>query len=177
MNLNINLATRVYINNRQVNLFLALAFLICLGWMAFNIIFLVADLEQMNRYEEFMARRGRGGAGKVVTDEDYNKFLARVKNVNTILYKRSYDWLSLLENLEQVVPAGVSLRSLQPANKGESLTLNGTATDFSAVRRFMENLENSKEFTEIYLTNQASIMIDNKRKAINFSVTCKASIP
>lgn len=177
MNLNINLATRVYINSKRVNFFLTLSFLVCISWMAFNIYIFAADLEQMNRYAEFTTRKSGVGEGKVISDADYSKFLARIKNVNSILYRRSYDWLSLLENLEQLVPSGVSLKSLQPTNKGENLTLSGVATGFSSIRNFMENLESSKAFTEVYLNNQSSVVIDNKRKAINFSVTCKASIP
>jgi type IV pilus assembly protein PilN len=130
----------------------------------------------MNRYTESNTGKNRGRAGSVVSEADYTIFLAKVKNVNNILYKRSYDWLSLLDNMEQLVPAGVSLKSLEPLDKGESLRLAGSANDFSSVRRFVENLESSKTFTDIYLTDQASAKIDNQRKVINFTVTCKASI-
>ena len=175
MNLNINLATRVYVNLKQVNYILMLFFLICCSWMAFNLYIFASNLEQMNRYADFMRKKSSAGEEKVISDAEYNKFLEKVKYVNNILYKRSYDWLSLLENLEQLVPSGVSLRSLDPSSKGEALKLTGTATGFSSIRKFMENLEGSKAFTEIYLTEQTIAKIDNKRKAVNFTVTCKAS--
>ena len=175
MNLNINLATRVYVNFKQVNYILMFFFLLCCSWMALNLYIFVSNLEEMNRYVEYIARKSKGGDGKAIPDAEYNKFLVQVKYANNILYKRSYDWLSLLENLEQLVPAGVSLRSLDPPIKGEALKLTGTATGFSSIRKFMENLENSKVFTEIYLTDQTIAKIDNKRQAINFTVTCKAA--
>jgi type IV pilus assembly protein PilN len=174
MNLNINLATRVYVNFKQVNYILMLLFLLCCSWLAFNLNMFVANLDEINRYAGFMARKSRGAEGKVIPDAEYNKFLAKVKYANNILYKRSYDWLSLLENLEQLVPSGVSLKSLDPSTKGESLKLTGTAAGFSSIRKFMENLEASKAFTEIYLIDQSIARIDNKRKAVNFTVTCKA---
>jgi len=176
MNLTINLATRVYVNFKQVNFFLALSFLLCCSWLAFNLFIFVSSFEEMNRYTEYKSKKGMVGGGKIISDDDYNKFLGKVKDVNGILYKRSYDWLSLLENMEQLVPTGVSLRSLDPSNRGETLKLSGTATGFSSVRKFMENLEGSKVFTEVYLTDQANVRIDEKRKAVNFTVTCKASI-
>lgn len=174
MNLNINLATRVYVNFKMVNNVLMLFFLLCCCWMAFNVYIFASNLEQMNKYTDFMAKKSMGAEGKVISDVEYNRFLAKVNYANNILYKRSYDWLSLLENLEQLVPSGVSLRSLDPSNKGEALKLTGTATGFSSIRKFMENLEASKTFTEIYLTEQSIVRIDNKRKAVNFTVTCKA---
>jgi len=176
MNLNINLATRVYVNFKQVNLILILSFLLCCSWLTFNLYIFVSNLEEMNKYSEYKRKKGMGGEGKVISDAEYNKFLDKVKTVNSILYKRSYDWLSLLENLEQLVPAGVSLRALDPSTKGETLRLSGTATGFSSIRKFIENLEGSKKFTEIYLTDQSNVRIDEKRKAVNFTVTCKASI-
>jgi type IV pilus assembly protein PilN len=176
MNLNINLATRVYVNFKRVNSFLALLFLLCFVWMAFNLYRFASNQEQMNKYTEFISRTGRGGEGKAVSDAEYAKLVADIKNVNGILYKRSYDWISLLENMEKLVPAGVALRSLAPHEKGESIKLTGTATGFSSIRRFVENLESSKSFTEIYLTDLVNTTVENKRQAINFTVTCKASI-
>lgn len=175
MNLNINLATRVYVNFKQVNLFLVLSFLLCFVWMTFNAYLYAVNLEQMDSYAEFTARKGKEGS-KTVSDADYSIFLTNVKNTNNILYKHSYDWLTLLENLEKLVPSGISLRSLEPSNKGETLRLTGTAIGFSSVRTFIENLEASKEFTEVYLTDQANVKNANNRHSINFSVTCKASI-
>lgn len=177
MNLNINLATRVYVNFKRVNFFLGLSLLLCFCWITFNLYVFAINLEKMTGYSEISAKKGSGAAeGSTTSDAEYGKFVAKVKNVNDILYKRSYDWLSLLENLEQLVPSGVSLKSLQPANKGETLSLTGTATSFSSIRKFTENLEGSKTFTEVYLTDHAYTLLDNKRQVINFTVTCKASI-
>lgn len=175
MNLNINLATRVYINFKLVNLVLVLSLLLCCAWLAFSLYSFEANREQMNRYTALMAKQTVSGGGKSVSDAEYGKFLAQVKIYNAILYKRSYNWLALLENMEQLVPAGVSLKSLEPSKKGETVRLSGTATGFAAVRRFIENLEGSKVFTEVYLTDQNIEKIDAKHKAFNFTVTCKAA--
>lgn len=177
MNLNINLATRVYINFKLVNLVLALSLLLCCSWLAFNLYSFTANLEQMKRYTALASHNSGATAVKAVPAAEYNKFLAQVKTYNAILYKRSYDWLTLLENLEQLVPAGVSLKLLEPSKKGESVRLTGTATGFPAVRKFIENIEGSKVFTEVYLTDQTFEKLENKRKAVNFSVTCKVATP
>lgn len=176
MNLNINLATRVYINFKLVNLILVLSLLVCCSWLAFNLYSYAVNREQMTHYAELTSRKA-GAAAKPVSNAEYTKFLAQVKTYNTILYKRSYDWLTLLENLEQLVPAGVSLRSLEPSKKGETVRISGAATGFSGVRKFIENLESSKVFIEVYLTDQTFEKLENKRKAVNFTVTCKAATP
>lgn len=174
MNLNINLATRVYINFKQVNFLLIIAFLLCSFWLAFNLYSSVANFEQIYKYTELISK-GKKAEGKLVSEADYSKFLSRIKYTNGILYKHSYDWLSLLENLERLIPNGVSLKSLEPSNKGENLKLSGVATGFDSVRKFVESLENSKTFTDIYLTEQTNIKFDNKKKGVNFTITCKAS--
>lgn len=175
MNLNINLATRVYINFKLVNLVLALALLLGAAWLAFSLYSFTANREQMNRYATLTSKMAVTGGGKSVSDAEYGKFLAQVKTYNGILYRRSYNWSALLENMEQLVPAGVSLKSLEPSKIGETVRLTGTATGFAAVRRFIENLEGSKVFTEVYLTDQIIDKVDPKHKAFNFTITCKAA--
>jgi Tfp pilus assembly protein PilN len=128
----------------------------------------------MHRYNSFLKKSDGKGRDKTVSDADYNKFLDTIKYTNSIINKRSYNWLLLLDNLEKFVPPGVSLTSLQPSAKEDSSKLSGIAISFGAVRRFMENLELSGVFTDIFLTQQSIVKIENKRQAISFSITFKA---
>lgn len=175
MKLSINLATRVYVNVRQVNLVLSLSFLVCLCWFAFVLYGFTDQSVEMNRLAEIVGKKSAIGEGKAVSVADYNKFVAAVKAVNGIIEKRAYDWLALLDHLEQLVPTGVMLTSLDRSEKEETVKLSGTASSFSAIRMLMENLEGSKAFSDIYLTNQTTTRLENKAKAINFTITCKAA--
>ena len=172
MNFSINLATRVYVDFKKVNLCFVIAGVILSFWLFFSIYTCVDNAAKMKKFAEYKARLSHGAGTKKVSESDYTAFLANVKNVNSILYKRSYDWLSLLANLERLVPEGVALKRLEPSDKGAVLRLSASARNFSGVRKFIENLESSKVFSEVYLTDQTSIK-EGGQKGLNFTVTCK----
>lgn len=174
MNFSINLATRVYVDFRKVNSCFLAAGLFLLLWLSFSIYRAVDNAAQLEKLVQYSERLSRGASKNKVTDSQYSAFLAHVKSVNSILYKRSYDWLALLSNLERLVPEGVSLRALEPSDKGATLKLSASARNFSGVRRFIENLESSKVFTEVYLTDQSAVK-EGTQKGLNFTVVCKVS--
>jgi hypothetical protein len=173
MNFTINLATRVYVDFRKVTLVISAASAVLLFWTFFSIYSLVNNFEQMKRYT-IAKPAGAVSAGAKVSDADYAKFIERVKNVNAIIYKRAYDWLQLFDNLEKLVPEGVSLRGLDPSDKGEILKITATGRNFASVRKFVENLEFSNTFTDINLTDQTMVKEGAQVKGMNFTVTCKA---
>jgi len=173
MNFNINLATRVYVDFRKLNICFVLSGLVLSFWLFFSIYTAVNNAANIKKLADYKAKLSHG-AGTKVPEKDYANFLANVKNVNSILYRRSYDWLSLLANLERLVPEGIALKGVEPSDRGAILKLSGSARNFSAVRRFIENLENSTTFHEIYLTDHAALK-EGSQKGINFTVTCKAS--
>jgi Tfp pilus assembly protein PilN len=172
MNFSINLATRVYVDFKKVNLYFVLAGVILSFWLFLSIYTFVDNTTELKKFTEYKARLSHGADTKKISEADYKAFLANVKNVNSILYKRSYDWLSLLSNLERLVPEGVALRGLEPPDKGATLRLTASARNFSGVRKFIENLEGSQVFSEVYLTEQ-SITKEATQKGLNFTVTCK----
>lgn len=174
MNFSINLATKVYVDFRKVNLCFVIAGVILSAWLFSSAYTCIANAAKIQKLSAYKAKLDKSVGGKKVSDAEYTAFLADVKNVNSILYKRSYDWLALLANLETLVPEGVALRSLEPADKGEILKLSASARNFSGVRKFIENLESSPVFSEIYLTDQTFVK-EEGQKGLNFSVTCKVS--
>ena len=174
MNLQLNLATKVYIDFRKVNLVIALLFLIVLSWLCINAFVLMNNYEEIRRLTGSKLNQVAKSGGEQISDAEYTRMLTNIKIANSILEKRAYDWLTLLDNMELVVPAGVSLNSLVPDAKGGQLKLSGTAINFAAVRKFVENLEMSNKFTDVFLTDQMNIKEGNLQKGINFSVTCKA---
>jgi type IV pilus assembly protein PilN len=174
MNFNINLATRVYVDFKKVNICCLIVAAILSFWLLFSLYTYIDNASKIQKFSEYKAKLSQGTETKKVSASDYTAFLAGVKQVNSILYKRSYDWLSLLSNLERLVPEGVALRGLEPSEKGAVLKLTGSARNFSGVRKFIENLESSKVFAEVYLTDQTTTK-EGSQKGLNFTVTCKVS--
>jgi Tfp pilus assembly protein PilN len=174
MNFSINLATRVYVDFKKVNICFVIAGVILTFWLFLSIYTFVANTAKLKKFAEYQARLSHGAETKKVSEIEYTAFLANVKNVNSILYKRSYDWLALFSNLERLVPEGVALKGLEPSEKGTILRLSASARNFSGVRRFIENLEGSQVFSEVYLTDQSATK-EGTQKGLNFTVTCKVS--
>ena len=175
MNFNINLATKVYVDYRKLNIAFLLIATILILWSFFSIYSVMTNISDIRRFTEYKARLTRGANSNKVSESDYTLFLANVKNTNSIIYKSSFDWLSLLANLEHLVPEGIALRGLEPSEKGAVLKLSGAARNFSSVRRFIENLESSHTFSEVFLTDQ-SLIKEGAEKVIIFTATCKASV-
>jgi len=174
MNFQINLATRVYVDFQKINLLITLAIAVISIWIAFNFYSLLTVADEIKRFSDLKA--GAMTGAKNVSEADYNRLLTNIKFANTILIKRSYDWLNLLDHLELVVPDGVSLRGLEPTDKGQAIKLSGSAINFVSVRKFIENLESSKKFADIYLTEHSTVTVGKQSKGINFTVTCKVLI-
>lgn len=174
MNFNINLATRVYVDFRKLNIFFALIGVALFFWLFFAIYTCVGNAANIRKLGDYKSKLSHGADSKKVSESDYAAFLANVKNVNSILYNRSFDWLTLLANLERLVPDGVALRGVVPSERGAVLKLSGSSRNFAAIRRFIENLESSKTFIEVYLTDHAAVQ-EESQKVIIFTVTCKAS--
>lgn len=175
MNFNINLATKVYVDYKKVNICFTLAAAVLSCWLLFALYTAVDNAAKIKKLVEYKTRLlSHTAETKKVSASDYTAFLANVKNVNAILYRQSYDWLLLLSNLEQLVPEGVALNLLMPSDRGVIIKLSASARNFAGVRRFTENLESSKSFSEVYLTNLVAIK-EAKQKGLNFTVTCKAT--
>ena len=175
MQLNINLATRHYINTRQLNLAFSLIIALLLLWICINVKDIAYNSGEMKR---LTADTGALDAkfktlNKGVSENEYNKLLARISFANSVIERKSVSWLTLLDRLESVVPDGIAISTLEPDPKKETLKLAGVARNFSNVRQFMENLEGSHFFTNVFLVSQAEVKVGQSQKGISFSITCK----
>jgi len=174
MNLQLNLATRYYVDFRKVNLSIAFVFSIVFFWFIADTYLLVSNYEEFKRLSGYKSSVITTGAGDKISEVDYNKTLSGIKFANTILEKRSYDWLTLLDDLESVVPTGVSLTGLVPDEKSGVIKLSGAARSIAAVRTLIESMQGSHKFSDVFLTDHAILKEKDSFKGITFSVTCKA---
>jgi type IV pilus assembly protein PilN len=173
-----NLATRIYVNARQVNL----VFGVLAGVLLLALVLLIwvnasytGDARRLERELAGLEARFKASGGGL-SEKEYQALLTRIKAANGIIKRKSFNWTGLLDWLEVVLPEGVMVTSLDPSLKEGQLTLSGVATSFSALRKLLENLEDSKFFTDIYLMNQADIKVDEAQKGISFTVVCKADV-
>jgi hypothetical protein len=176
VNLQLNLATKVYVDFRKVNMVLFAVVSLVVVWCVYGFYTLVLNYTEIQQLTEYKTKSFAKTSGGKVSDAEFNRLMAEIKFANSILDKRRYDWLTQLDNLEGVVPDGVSLNAITPGEKSDLIRLAATARNFAAVRKFIENLEGSSKFADVFLADLKFIKEGTLNKGISFSVTCKALI-
>lgn len=177
MRLTINLATRIYINKRRLNFFIIAAFALMVLLLLVNVRNIATafgNVQRLNHGIAILEGKTRKVASEAVPDKEYQAILARIKFANGLIEQKTFDWLSLLDKLENVVPDGITITSIEPSPKDEGLKLAGMAKNFGNLKKFMENLEDSQYFTDVYLVGQSDAQVTPDQKGIAFNITCKA---
>jgi type IV pilus assembly protein PilN len=175
MQFKINLATKTYINKKKVNTALAatIGVLLLLFLVQIKIYFRDAgEISRISSLKTAQEARFRKNVPEF-TEKDYVKLTDDIKFCNGIIEKKTYDWVVLLDRLESVVPDGLALSSLEPDSKEHTLKLTGNSLNFGVMRHFMENLEASDFFSDVYLYKQDVTEKEDKQKLISFTISCK----
>jgi type IV pilus assembly protein PilN len=179
MRFTINVATRTHIDRKMVNRagYAVLALLlVLLVWNVSRSFWSIGELRRLQAdnasYEKRLNSRPSG-----VSEKDFTRLLADIKFYNELIGRKSYNWLGLLEQLEEATPEGIALSALSPDRKKGELKLEGHARSFAQVRSYLEKLEDSKVFTSILLLSHADVTTGEKAKGVKFSVSCKAVLP
>ncbi len=184
MKLDLNLASRAYVNRRALYLCYALlvALLVLLLLILGNSYYrlhayngqITAHLEEINRDLGL-----QGSATEEISSPAYQQLQERVSFANLLLAKDSFRWTALLDNLEEVVPAGVRIRSIQPDYRQRALTLVGVARGIKDLRSFLDRLIASPHFSDVFLLDQASVMVKDNlgqdHPSVTFTVDLKGA--
>lgn len=181
MRFNINLATRTYINTKLLKILSAAAVLLFAALLFFNVRNIAVTAAEIKRVTSEIARSEDKSKPneKAVSEKEYRALMDRIAFANSVIERKTYNWLALLDNLEQVVPDGVAISSIEPEPKGQGLKLSGIAKSFNNLRTFMEHLEDSKFFSDVYLANQTEAKLGDPKlstaQGITFDLTCKVA--
>ena len=175
MQFKINLATRTYVNRKNLNIAMAAALVILLFLLLIQarlVIHNVGEINHLSSEQTALETRSKK-RGVVFSESDYAKLQTDIKFANSIINRKTFDWIGLLNRLESVVPQGITLSSVAPDTKERTLKLSGMSLNFGRIRQFMENLEESNFFSEVYLEKQDESKTPDDRKVISFSIACK----
>jgi type IV pilus assembly protein PilN len=178
MHLNINLATRTYVNSNRLNTVFAALFVVLLLLLLLEIRTVASttgEIVRINGEIAEMERKNAGGARKV-TEQEYQKLLTQIRYANAMILRKSFNWIALLDNLESVVPDGVAITQIEPDPKTKGLKVTGATLSFSRLRTMLENMENSSSFSDIYLLSQAQAKVGESQKGLTFSVNCQVKL-
>jgi type IV pilus assembly protein PilN len=178
MRLTINLATRIYIDMKRLNFFIAGAIVLLALLLLFNAIKITSGFKEKGRLSHgitVLEGKTRKIKSAAVPEKQYQSLLSSIRFANGIIERKTFDWLMLFDRLESIVPDGIAISSIEPSPKDDSLKLSGVAKSFGNLRKFVENLEDSQFFTEVYLVSQSDAQGPAGRSATTFNITCKAT--
>jgi type IV pilus assembly protein PilN len=176
MRFTLNLATRTYLDYRLVNRICAVAMLTLLALLAWNVSRVAWNVGELRRLKSEIAayelRLNSRPSG--VSEKEYTRMLASIRFYNDIIDRKVYNWLGLLERVENVTPDGIALVSLTPGKNLGELKIEGRAKGFGNVRTYVEKLNDSKEFTDISLLSHHEMAAGEKTKGVLFTISCRA---
>jgi type IV pilus assembly protein PilN len=174
MQFKINLATRTYIDTKQLNLWLGVITLLLLSWSIYITINIANNIGNIKQLQSVTTKKST--AVYQPSTNEYQELRKKIGFVNNIIARKTFDWLQLLDQLETVVPVGVALSSIDPDIKKKELKLSGFVRNFTNLRALMENLETSKFLSDVYLISQTPIQVGETEKGISFTISCKVRI-
>ncbi len=181
MKLLLNLASRPYVNRRALYAFYALLTCILLVLLFFNGHYFLELKAHARQIENHLRQLGRSSgpdtSGGKIDPMDFEELKGEIAFVNEILQKDSFRWTILLNQLEEVVAEGVSLKSIHPNFKEKSLNITAEARDTETLRLFLDRMIASPHFSEVFLFRQAKVTVKDgqgrEHDAVSFSLVLK----
>ena len=174
MKLTINLATRRYLNLPRLNAALIGTGVVLAALLVYQVREIANNQIEFNKIKRESAAANSAHPGAApVSPEQMKSLESGIAFANELIDKKTLNWLALLDKLEEVVPAGVALTQVEPVLKDQSLKLTGVAYSFSNLRTLLENMEQSPNFSEVYLLAQNEVKVGKSQQGIGFSITCK----
>jgi type IV pilus assembly protein PilN len=178
MRFTINLATKTYVDQRLVSkvCYAAIAlFVLVLSWNAFVAF---SNLGELNRLKADIATyEGRlNSRPKDIPEREYTRLLAEIVFFNGVIERKAFNWLGLLEQMEDVTPEGIALTSLAPDMKTGDVKIEGRAHSFANLRSYMEKLDDSRGFTKVLLLSNSDVAINDKARGVLFTISCRMAL-
>jgi Tfp pilus assembly protein PilN len=157
-----NLATRPFYNERAVHLWLAIAGAIVAAATVFNLGQMVrysrsdTELARQAANDEARATELRAEAVRLRGTVDTRQIelaLVEARQANRLIDQRTFSWTELWNQLEATLPPNVRITSFRPRldeKRGIVVTITVVARGVDDVRQFMDNLENTGAFPEVF---------------------------
>lgn len=162
MKIKLNLASKPYLYRQSVRLWLLLACSILLLLLVINGYYGYQNYRQLSLLESrFLELAGQASGVQRTpagyTLENYAIVRAEVTLANEIVAADQFRWTALLSRFEELVPADVSIRTIQPNFSERSVRLACIARDVSAMTRFVDNLLTSEDLNQAYLQRHSEV--------------------
>jgi type IV pilus assembly protein PilN len=170
----LNLATKRYVDQRSVTLILGSVVVLALLAALYNGFRIAGNVQALQQVEgQLAAIAGSYQKGSGVSEKEYTALLGTIAQTNDILVRKGREWLLIFQRLEETVPDGVAITSLEPDMKAKNLKIQGVAGSFGRLRRFVENLQGSPHFRAVSLESHAENREGEMgRTTVTFTLSC-----
>ncbi len=157
MEIRLNLASKPYLNRKDIRLWLLVACGFLLLLLAINSYYGYQNYRELSllesRFLELNAQlSGIKGIPEDYSTKSYAETMVEVAATNDIIAADQFHWTALLTRLEELLPNDVSVLNVQPNFQGRSLQLTAVARDVPAMTAFLDNLLVSEDFSQAYLS-------------------------
>lgn len=162
MEIKLNLASKPYLNRQSLRLWLLVGCAFMLLLFILNGSYGYQNWRQLrlldSRFQELAGQvSGVQGASTDYTPEKFAMVSSAIDLGNAIIAADQFHWTNLLSRFEELLPADVSIRSIQPDFNKQSVKLACIARDVSAMTRFVDNLLASEDLSQAYLQSHGEI--------------------
>jgi type IV pilus assembly protein PilN len=102
----------------------------------------------------------------------------RAAYLNSLIQQRAFPWIKIFMDLEQILPEGVRVVSIEPKLAGDSLQLTflvGAMTDEGKLK-FLKALEKSPEFSHIQLLSESHPARPDQADRVMLSLQAQYSV-
>lgn len=161
MQLDLNLATRRYINRRTVSLWLTLIGLFLTLLLVLSLFYSLQNYRQMAQIDQNLDELNKqlaqvhGVKVEEFTPETYAEVMKRVDLVNQMIDADHFRWTELLGRFETLLPDDVSIVGLQPTYKDKSLKISARARTVTDMTEFLDRLMATDDFKDVVLFSHA----------------------
>lgn len=173
MRYTINLATRTIYDHRLINLVLAAIITILAVLLAWNIFRFSRNQGELSRLNTDITteekRRNSRPAG--VSEKEQAATLATIRFYNEIIERKTFGWMGLLEQMESATPEGIALTSFSIDKKSGIVNVEGLAQDFKKVQAYLDNLTDSRYFSDVQLLSNKNKVLWEQAKGVVFSMS------
>ena len=181
MEIKLNLASKPYLNRRNVRLWLSVFGILLLLLLLLNGSYGYRNYRQLQmldkRFQELNDQiAGIHGPSADYTPEKLITVKDEVELANEIVDADRFHWTNLLSRFESVLPDDVSIHSIQPNFRARTVQLSGVARDVSALTRFVDNLLASEDLNQAFLQSHGEIKQDQSNSSqflTGFSILIK----
>lgn len=174
MRFTINLATRTYLDHSLLNRLGYCAIAVLLAITGWNVNRVSSNMGEQTRLDaEITVIQGRLGTKPGnISENEFSRQKTSIRFYNEIIERKSLNWLSMLESIENITPEGISLSSLTQDKKLDEWKLDGHARSFKSVQHYLEKLEASKNFSNVLLLSHQNMVAGENVRGVQFSITC-----